>query len=151
MKNTIPFLIFMILICASCSQTQKPAEIPNFESKVKYLTNDSIKFWEIYANGVSALYLGLYFSSDGTCGEYHVDKEGNRQFYYYPDLIMEEPLRYKLCKDSLFVIFGDCNLERCKHYRFKIVKLTQEGLDLILNFNGGNIPYSYFYTKRSIY
>jgi hypothetical protein len=146
MKNTIILLIFNILIFVSCSPRQKPTEIQNFESKVKYLINDSIKFWEVPANNMLAKYLGLYFSSDGTCDEYYVDMEGKRQFYYpYP--ILYDPLRYKICKDSLFVIFGDCKLERCKHYRFKIEKLTQDTLDVILNFNGGAIPYSYFTPK----
>jgi len=142
MKTLDFFLVFTILIYTSCSPTKKPSENQNFESQAKYLTNDSVKFWEVQANNVLAKYLGLYFSSDGTCDEYHVDMEGNRQFYYpYP--ILDEPLRYKICKDSLFVIFGDCKLERCKHYRFKIVKLTQDSLDVILNFNGRSVLYSY--------
>jgi len=141
MKSTIFFLFFIIVI-ASCSQTNKHVENQNFEFQIKYLTNDSTKFWETYSFTVNS-YVGFYFASDGTCDEYLVDQDGNRQFYFYGDIDIDKPLSFKIQKDSLFIFLNGCELERCKEYRFKIIKLTQERLDAILNFNGKLIPYTY--------
>jgi len=141
MKNTIFLLIYLIAII-SCSRSQKHAGNQYFKLKIKNLTNDSVKFWEAHTTGIYSI--GLYFSSDGTCDEYFVDKDGNRQFNFYGDIIMDKPFTYKLNKDSLFVIVGGCALERCKYHKFKIMKLTQERLDVILKIAGDSVPYSYF-------
>jgi hypothetical protein len=120
----------------------------------KYLTNDSIKFWQTYPP-IQKMCLGLYFSKDGTCDEYNIDDNHNRMFRYYYDVIINKPLLFKINKDSLKIYDGDCLLERCCFHRYKILKLSSDSLiiqktDRYLSdstFQEENIIYHYFPSK----
>lgn len=146
MENIRFIFIYVIMMYMSC--TPAPKRTGNsIESNIKYLTNDSIKYWETYSNAVHPQCIGLFFGADGTCDEYNVDLEGKRQFNFYGDIVMDKPLAYNLHKDSLFVFYHGCKLERCKYLKFNIVKLTSGRLDVILNLDGKSYARTYFASK----
>jgi len=125
MKREI-FILCCSIISISCTSVKHDANVPNFELKSKYLTNDSIKFWETYSNVLNYKCRGMYFSSNGVCDEYDVDSNRKRIVRFYDDIIVNKPLHYKISNDSLFIYVDGCFLEHCKIQRYKIVKLTHD-------------------------
>ncbi|MDP4203734.1 MAG: hypothetical protein Q8861_13695 [Bacteroidota bacterium] len=127
--NKIIIVIVSALFLVSCFSEKKNTDENKYDMKA-YLTNNSIKFWETYSSFVAPMCIGLYLSSDFTCDEYSVDEKGNRQCYFYGDIIMERPFTYKLSKDSLIIYIKGCELDRCKRYKFRINKLTTNRMDV---------------------
>ena len=125
MKNTLFFLLF-ILTSNSCFGST-PTTNYNQLSLLKYLTNDSIKFWQTYPP-IQKMCLGFYFSKDSICDEYYIDENQNRMFMCYYDVIMDKPFIFRITKDSLKIYNGGCLLERCCFHRYKILKLSSDSL-----------------------
>ncbi len=125
MKNIL-FCLLFVMSFNSCFAS-KSSESKNQLFPLKYLTNNSTKFWQTYPP-IQKMCLGLYFSKDSTCDEYFIDDNQNRMFMYYNDVIIDKPLLYRMTKDSLKIYDGGCLLEHCCFHRYKILKLSSDSL-----------------------
>jgi hypothetical protein len=126
-KNFILILLVLTPV-VSCNRELllKKNIIPLSEhTLIKYLTEDSVKYWELEFDNN---YQGIYFTREGSCGDYYIDDNNKRISENHSDLIEKIPLSYRITRDSLKICFKNCSMEPCCFFRYKILKLTRDSL-----------------------
>lgn len=131
MKKKFVIILLFLLSVASCS-LHKGNAIPSLDSlRIKYLTNDSIKFWELEFDND---YTGIYFTRSGICDDYYIDDNNKRISENHSDLVEKIPLSYRITRDSLKICFKNCSVEPCCFYQYKLLKLTKDSLIIQLKY-----------------
>jgi hypothetical protein len=136
--NGLGITVFCIVLLSCFANPKLEKNKKNDNNYLELLTKKQGKFWDLFTLPKRNVYgRGFCFYSDGRVIDYNYDKLKHRIITDYDDVIIDK-LTWKINIDTLFI--GNI-------YKYKILKLNKDTLELIDLYQTGGVTEKLLFLK----